>query len=145
MNSEVHDSSSPEVTLEAQAAPSSPSMPAAEVITVATELGGGEASVTLDNTDTKDVDAIDVKPEDFNATVRVAKESSVRKLISFVMYRLERGGTVTIQALNLCVHKAITIALITRDRIGNVFQVNSLLVVEENNTASKADDDQQQE
>jgi hypothetical protein len=41
------------------------------------------------------------------------------------------------------VHKAITIALITRDRIGNVFQVNSLLVVEENNTASKADDDQQ--
>ena len=96
MNSEVHESSSPEVTIEAQAAPSSPSMPASEVITVATELGGGEASVALDNTNTKAVDAIDVKPEDFNATVRVAKESSVRKLISFVMYRLERGGTVTI-------------------------------------------------
>ena len=42
-------------------------------------------------------------------------------------------------------HKAITIALITRDRLGNVFQVNSLLVVEENNNTSKADDEQQQE
>ena len=95
MNTEVQDSS-PEVTIEAQAAPSSPSMPAAEVITVATELGGGGASVAFDKTNNNDVDAIDVKPEDFNATVRVAKESSVRKLISFVMYRLERGGTVTI-------------------------------------------------
>ena len=47
------------------------------------------------------------------------------------MGRLERGGKVTLQALNLCVHKAITIALIVRDRMGNIHQVNSLLVVQE--------------
>ena len=47
------------------------------------------------------------------------------------MSRLESGGTVTLQALNLCVHKAITIALICRDRLGNIYQVNSLLVVQE--------------
>lgn len=37
----------------------------------------------------------------------------------------------TLQALNQCVHKAITVALITRDRLGNIYQVNSLLVVQE--------------
>ena len=36
------------------------------------------------------------EPEDLNTTVRVAKDSSVRKLITFVMARLERGGEVTI-------------------------------------------------
>jgi len=79
-----------------------------------------------------------------NATVRVAKDSSTRKLITFVMSRLENGGTVTLQALNLCVHKAITIALICRDRLGNVYQVNSLLVVQETKEkdvdAEKGDD-----
>lgn len=47
------------------------------------------------------------------------------------MGRLERGGTVTLQALNQCVHKAITVALISRDRLGDIYQVNSLLVVQE--------------
>ena len=47
------------------------------------------------------------------------------------MYRLDRGATVTLQALNICVHKAILIALITRDRMGNIYQLNSLLVVQE--------------
>lgn len=70
----------------------------------------------------------------------MAKDSSVRKLISFVMGRLERGGTVTIQALNLCVHKAIMLSSIARDRLGNVHQVNSLLVVEEGATDSKVAD-----
>ena len=69
--------------------------------------------------------------EEVDATVRISKDSQVRKLISFVMGRLERGGTVTLQALNQCVHKAITVALISRDRLGNIFQVNSLLVVQE--------------
>lgn len=68
--------------------------------------------------------------------MRISKDSQVRKLISFVMGRLERGGTVTLQALNQCVHKAITVALISRDRLGNIFQVNSLLVVQEGLPAS---------
>ena len=49
----------------------------------------------------------DATPESFDAVVRVARESSARKLISFVMYRLEKGGKVTLQALSLNVHKAI--------------------------------------
>ena len=74
-----------------------------------------------------------------DANVRIAKDSSVRKLISFVMSRLDRGGTVTLQALNLCVKKAITIALIVRDRLGNIYQVNSLLVVQETKDADKGE------
>lgn len=74
-----------------------------------------------------------------DANVRIAKDSSVRKLISFVMSRLERGGTVTLQALNLCVKKAITIALIVRDRLGNIYQVNSLLVVQETKETDKSE------
>lgn len=73
-----------------------------------------------------------------DVNVRIAKDSSVRKLISFVMGRLERGGTVTLQALNLCVKKAITIALIVRDRLGNIYQVNSLLVVQETKETDKS-------
>ena len=44
----------------------------------------------------------------------------------------------TLQALNLCVHKAITIALIVRDRLGNIHQVNSLLVVQETKEGEKS-------
>ncbi len=55
------------------------------------------------------------------------------------MSRLENGGTVTLQALNLCVHKAITIALICRDRLGNIHQVNSLLVVQETKDGANAE------
>lgn len=85
------------------------------------------------------------EPENFDATVRVAKESSVRKLITFVMSRLDRDGKVTIQALNLCVRKAIMLASIARNRLGDVYQVNSLLVVQEGSAASeagKADDEE---
>ena len=77
--------------------------------------------------------------EEVNAIVRVSKDSQVRKLISFVMGRLERGGTVTLQALNQCVHKAITVALISRDRLGNIYQVNSLLVVQEGPSAASGE------
>ena len=61
------------------------------------------------------------QPENFDATVRVAKDSSVHRLITFVMSRLEGDGKVTIQALNLCVRKAIMLASIARDRLGNVY------------------------
>ena len=52
------------------------------------------------------------------------------------MGRLDRGGTVKLQALNQCVHKALTVALITRDRLGNIYQVNSLLVVQESGVSA---------
>ena len=72
-------------------------------------------------------------------TVRVAKDSQLRKMITFVMAKVDNGSTVTIQALNKCVHKAITLASIVRDRLGNVHQINSLLVVQE---ASNSDETQ---
>ena len=48
-----------------------------------------------------------------------------------MMACMQAGSTVTIQALTLQVERAINVASIVRDRIGNVHQVNSLLVVEE--------------
>lgn len=64
-------------------------------------------------------------------TVRIAKDSSLRRLITYVMACVQAGSTVTLQALTLQVERAINVASIVRDRIGNVHQVNSLLVVEE--------------
>mmetsp|Transcript_26608 Transcript_26608/g.35592 ORF Transcript_26608/g.35592 Transcript_26608/m.35592 type:complete len:115 (+) Transcript_26608:129-473(+) len=102
----------------AQAAPSSPAEPAS------TTTEASEATQqTVEAPAAHSIDAAKAaasEPENFNANVRIAKDSSVRKLISFVMSRLERGGTVTLQALNMCVHKAIMIALICRDRLGNI-------------------------
>ena len=71
-------------------------------------------------------------------TVRVAKDSSLRKLIGFCIKKVEANETVTIQALNLCVHKAITLASIVRDRVGNVSQINSLLVLENTRLPGKS-------
>ena len=119
---------SEETTNSAQAAQSSPAK-AAEQVARAKEEKPHKAPAAARQSD----------PEELNANVRVAKESSTRKLISFVMGRLERGGTVTLQALNLCVHKAITIALIVRDRLGEIHQVNSLLVVQETKEAEKTE------
>jgi len=86
-----------------------------------------------------------VAEQSMDLNVRVAKDSSTRKLITFVMNRLEQGGTVTLQALNVCVHKAITIALIVRDRLGNIHQVNSLLVVQETKEGEKSGADETQQ
>ena len=71
-------------------------------------------------------------------TVRVAKDSSLRKLIGLTIKKVEANETVTIQALNLCVHKAITLASIVRDRVGNVSQINSLLVLENTRLPGKS-------
>lgn len=73
---------------EAQAAPSSPIQPQTKK----------EESHFVEAIDAPlaTIDENPVKPQDFDATVRVAKDSSVRKLISFVMSRLEQGGTVTV-------------------------------------------------
>lgn len=64
-------------------------------------------------------------------TVRIARDSSMRRIITYVMASLSAGSVVTLQALTLQVERAINVASICRDRIGNVHQVNSLLVVEE--------------
>ena len=61
-----------------------------------------------------------VQAAEKNPTVRVSKNSSLRKLIGFCIKKVEAEEVVTIQALNLCVHKAIMLASIVRDRVGNV-------------------------
>ena len=78
----------------------------------------------------KEREAADKEP----VLVRIARETSLRRLITYVLAKLEAGSTVTIQALTLQVHRAITAASIVRDRLGNVHQVNSLLVVQENSS-----------
>ena len=56
------------------------------------------------------------------------------------MGRLEAGDCVVLQGLGICVHKAITVALISRDRLGNVYQENSLLVLEDTAAPNSAAD-----
>ena len=73
-----------------------------------------------------------------NPTVRVSKNSSLRKLIGFCIKKVEAHEVVTIQALNLCVNKAIILASIVRDRVGNVAQVNSLLVLDNERLPGKS-------
>ena len=106
---------SDENTVAAQAAPTSPLLEKEEskpeVSAAAPEISQ-QTSSNEDNAEAAAKAAKPEEPESMDANVRIAKDSSVRKLISFVMSRLERGGTVTLQALNLCVKKAITIALI---------------------------------
>ena len=82
-------------------------------------------------------DAVE-KTAEKDPTVRVSKDSSLRKLIGFCIKKVEANETVTIQALNLCVHKAITLASIVRDRVGNVSQINSLLVLENTRLPGKS-------
>lgn len=133
----TESTSEPTTTLEAQAAKSSPvkqleSSPA-KAAAVQEESAAAATTAT-----TATFESSAATEEQLDAVVRISKDSNVRKLISFVMSRLDRGGTVTLQALNQCVHKAITVALISRDRLGNIFQVNSLLVVQEGGVSASA-------
>ena len=80
----------------AQAAPSSPVVKeeVAEVSAAAPETTQQTSSAEAG--DDAAVEKQPEEPENMDANVRIAKDSSVRKLISFVMGRLERGGTVTL-------------------------------------------------
>jgi len=111
---------------EATAAPSSPRQTKGEPADQPKTDGSGTPSD----------DAVATAEKD--PIVRVSKESSLRKLIGFIIKKIEANETVTIQALNLCVHKAITVASIVRDRVGNVYQVNSLLVLENSRLPGKS-------
>ena len=111
---------------EATAAPSSPRPTKEESTDKAKADGADSPSDDAEKTAEKD------------PIVRVSKDSSLRKLIGFIIKKIEANETVTIQALNLCVHKAITVASIVRDRVGNVYQVNSLLVLENSRLPGKS-------
>ena len=142
MNSEEAQSTTDTTTTQAQAAPSSPTLSASAAAEAPKVNEVEAASTDVAATETL---ADDASPENLDANVRIAKDTSVRRLISFVMSRVERGGKVTLQALNLSVHKAITVALIVRDRLGDIYQVNSLLVVQETNEKpNKEGDDESQ-
>ena len=118
MNSEEAQSTTDTTTTQAQAAPSSPTLSASAAAEAPKVNEVEAASTDVAATETL---ADDASPENLDANVRIAKDTSVRRLISFVMSRVERGGKVTLQALNLSVHKAITVALIVRDRLGNIY------------------------
>ena len=102
-----------QVQIEAVAAPASPSnveSDKAEKETAATDAAKtDEAESAPEESKEEKTDSAkdEATPESFDAVVRVAKDSITRKLISFVMYRLDKGGKVTLQALSLNVHKAI--------------------------------------
>ena len=91
------ESNKPTVTEDAQAAKSSPTKAEACENEAPVEKPSSPAAEAADEDASKDIkEETSQEPENFDATVRVAKDSSVRKLISFVMYRLERGGVITV-------------------------------------------------
>ena len=104
-----------QVQIEAVAAPASPSQIHVEVdkaekdnaATDAAKTDEAESAPEESKEEKADSAKDEATPESFDAVVRVAKDSITRKLISFVMYRLDKGGKVTLQALSLNVHKAI--------------------------------------
>jgi DNA-binding protein len=57
--------------------------------------------------------------------VRVSRTSSIRNQIGYAMKRVKSGEQVTITGLGSGISRAITIASIVRDRVGNVHMLNS--------------------
>lgn len=93
----IEESNKQNVTVDAQAAKSSPIKAQASENEAQVENPSSPAAVAVEVDASKDnKEETSQEPENFDATVRVAKDSSVRKLISFVMYRLERGGVITV-------------------------------------------------
>jgi DNA-binding protein len=62
--------------------------------------------------------------------VRVTRNSSIRAQIGYAMKRVKSGDQITIQALGLAMSKAILLASIVRDRIGNVHMLNTMQEVD---------------
>lgn len=67
--------------------------------------------------------------------VRVSRTSSVRNQIAYAMKRVKSGEQVTITGLGTGISKAITIASIVRDRVGNVHMLNSFSEVSDKKRA----------
>jgi DNA-binding protein len=65
------------------------------------------------------------KPAKDDNVVRVTRTSSIRNQIAYTMKRVQAGDTITISGLGLGISKAILIASVVRDRIGNVHMLNS--------------------
>ena len=63
--------------------------------------------------------------------VRVSRTASIRAQIGYAMKRVKLGESVTIQGLGMGISRAITIASIVRDRVGNVHMLNSFSEVED--------------
>ena len=73
----------------------------------------------------------EAKPEKDDKVVRVTRTSSIRAQIGYTMKRVKSGDRMTITGIGLGMSKAITIASIVRDRIGNVHMLNSFQEVED--------------
>lgn len=73
------------------------------------------------------------QPAKDDKIVRVTRNSSIRAQIGYAMKRVKSGDQITIQALGFAMSKAITIASVVRDRIGNVHMLNTLHEVENKN------------
>jgi len=66
-----------------------------------------------------------------DTVVRVTKESSIRKQIGYTMKRVQAGDKMTVTGLGFGMSKAILIASIVRDRVGDVHLLNTFTEVED--------------
>jgi len=81
------------------------------------------------------VDLPDAEPEtsvkESVKSVILTRDSSLRQKITYVIGQIKGNSQVTLRALGQNVHKAITIASIVRERVGNVHQTTKLCHLED--------------
>ena len=72
----------------------------------------------------------EISTQSENPTIKIRKDSQLRKLIAYAITRVENGDTVTVVAYGRCLPRAITLVAIVRERVGHVNQVSSLVNAE---------------
>lgn len=79
----------------------------------------------------------DAKIEDGPKKVIVTKDSSLRQKIAYVMVQVKNDQTVTLRAFGLNISKAITMATIVRERVGELNQITKMVTLEDPKTGRK--------
>ena len=73
------------------------------------------------------------QPSKDDKIVRVTRNSSIRAQIGYTMKRVKSGDQISVQGLGLVISKAIMLASIVRDRLGNVHMLNNFFEVDSKN------------
>ena len=69
----------------------------------------------------------EISTQSENPTIKIRKESSLRKMIAYAITRIENGDQVTVMAYGKNLPRAITLVAIVKERVGHVNQITSLV------------------
>ena len=73
------------------------------------------------------------QPSKDDKIIRVTRNSRIRAQIGYTMKRVKSGDQITVKALGLTISKAIMLASIVRDRLGNVHMLTNFYEVDSKN------------